>query len=97
MRFVLGVKPGDHKALFEWVEQLEAHPPADPARQGANSSAISPVPPLRPRRRSVALCPGGKGCDRLRYSSLGFPYSDSFRYSLVPLLAGLFVHVVQQL
>ena len=33
MRFVLGAKPGDHKALFEWVEQLEAHPPADPARR----------------------------------------------------------------
>ena len=33
MRFVLGAKPGDHKALFEWVEQLEAHPPADPAKR----------------------------------------------------------------
>ena len=32
MRFVLGAKPGDHKALFEWVEQLEAHPPSDPAK-----------------------------------------------------------------
>ena len=33
MRFVLGAKPGEHKALFEWVEQLEAHPPADPAKR----------------------------------------------------------------
>ena len=33
MRFVLGAKPGDHKALFAWVEQLDAHPPADPARR----------------------------------------------------------------
>ena len=31
--FVLGAKPGDHKARFEWVEQLEAHPPADPAKR----------------------------------------------------------------
>ena len=33
MWFVLGAKPGDHNALFEWVEQLDAHPQADPAKR----------------------------------------------------------------
>ena len=34
MRFVLGAKPGDHKALFAWVDELEATPPAPGAKPG---------------------------------------------------------------
>ena len=34
MRFVLGAKPGDHKALFEWVDELEAATPAPGAGPG---------------------------------------------------------------
>ena len=34
MRFVLGAKPGDHKALFAWVDELEATPPAPGAKLG---------------------------------------------------------------
>ncbi len=40
MRFVLGAKPGDHRALFEWVEQWEAHPPADPAKRGVRWETV---------------------------------------------------------
>ena len=40
MRFVLGAKPGDHKALFEWVEPWEAHPPADPAKRGVRWETV---------------------------------------------------------
>ena len=34
MRFVLGAKPGDHKALFAWMDELEATPPAPGAKPG---------------------------------------------------------------
>ena len=34
MSFVLGAKPGDHKALFAWVDELELAPPAPGAEPG---------------------------------------------------------------
>ena len=34
MRFVLGAKPGDHKALFAWVDELESAPRAPGAPPG---------------------------------------------------------------
>ena len=34
MRFVLGAKPGDHKALFAWVDELESAPLAPGAKPG---------------------------------------------------------------
>ena len=34
MSFVLGAKPGDHKALFAWVDELESAPPAPGVEAG---------------------------------------------------------------
>ena len=34
MSFVLGAKPGDHKALFAWVDELESAPRAPGAKPG---------------------------------------------------------------
>ena len=41
MRFVLGAKPGDHKALFAWVDELEATPPAPGAKPGVERWATT--------------------------------------------------------
>ncbi len=34
MSFVPGAKPGDHKALFAWVDELESAPAAPGAKPG---------------------------------------------------------------
>ena len=40
MSFVLGAKPGDHKALFAWVDELESAPAAPGAEPGVERWAV---------------------------------------------------------